>query len=1050
MWLTRTAVNRPVTTLMASTIVVLLGWMALRNLSVDLMPEIQFPTVSVETLYPGAGPEEVETLITRPLEQTLSSVNGFERLTSRSLEGSSTIRVQFTWGTDLDSAMADMRQSIDKVRDELPDEIDPPVLERYDVNDSPIMYLGLQSDLPLTELTRLLDRSIMPRLERLDGVARVGARGEVRREIQVNLDRAKLEALGMGVNEVIEALQQGNVSQPAGDFDEGHMQRLLRSRTEFASLEDIRSLIVRNRLDAVVRVRDVAEVVDGHEEITQLTRTNGEPGIMVYIFKQAGANTIDVSTEVHEAVEKINRDIPDANLVIRMDQSRFIRNAIDNIRMSALIGMGLAMAVLILFLRSFRSTLIIGVSMPLSVLATFVLIYFGGFTLNMVSFGGLVLGIGMLVDNSIVVLESIFRKREEGLTARGAAVEGTREVSAAITASTLTTMIVFLPLLFIEGVTGVLVHQLAYVVSFSLVCSLIASMSLTPALAAYWIRNTPDETVRGARGLRKLSETLHLVSRSSLGLAERAYGGVVRTALRFPAATAFALLFVMAAVAGLLPRVGTDFLPKTDDGRLGVTGRMAAGIQLATLDRQTKVIERTVTDLVPDAESMSVFIGDDADDGDDWNEARLIVQLSPSSARSITSEDVRKQIEDSLPPIAGMELKVRAWGAIRLFRMFGSDEGDNLAVLINGHDRETASELAAAVVRVMESIPGITNVEVQEDEKRPELETLVDREKARLLGISVQDITQTLESTIRGTPATVFRDDGDEFNVMVRLREADRSRLSDIGQVGVATASQRIIPLRNLVDFKPGEAPMAIDRSDKQRVSVVTAGTEGRDLGAVVGELQSRLDALPRPEGFDVVIRGDWEEQQESFRTLQFGFLLAVLLMYMIMAAQFESLRDPLLILVTLPLAAIGVILVLVFWDTTLNAQSFIGLVVLAGIVVNNAIVLIDYVNQLRRLRPERDLSEIIEQAAVRRFRPIIMTTLTTVLGMLPVALALGEGSELQAPLARVVVGGLISGTLITLVAIPVVCFVASGRRVDAGPDEETEAARSSELVPAS
>ncbi len=1049
MSLTRLAVHRPITTLMASLVVVLLGWMALKDLRVDLMPDLQFPTVSVETLYPGAGPEEVETLITRPLEQTLSSVNGFERLSSESLEGSSDIRVQFRWGTDLDSAMADMRQAIDKVREDMPRDIDPPLLERYDVNDSPVMYLGVQSELPPTKLTRMIERNIIPRLERLDGVARVGMRGEVRREIQVNLDRVKLEALGMGVNEVLTALQLGNVNQPAGDFDEGSVQRLLRSRTEFETLDDIRNVIVRHRVDAVVRVRDVAEVVDGHEEITQLTRMNGQPGIMVYVFQQSGANTIDVSDEVQGAIADLNRELRDARLVVRLDRSRFIRSAIAELRESVFVGMALAMAILVLFLRSFRSTMIIAVSMPLSVLATFVFMYFGGMTLNMVSFGGLALGIGMLVDNSIVVLESIFVKRDEGLGPLEAAVAGTGEVGAAVVSSTLTTLIVFLPLLFIQGMTGLLVAQLAYVVSISLMCSLIASLTLTPALAAHWLKWAPGES-RGRRRWRifgGLVDRLHATSHVGMSGMERVYGAALDAALRRPGLTLFSLLFLFCATLGLLPRVGSEFLPQPDDGRLGVTGSMAPGTRLETLDQQTKILEAALNEQLSDAESISVFVGDEADDGDSWHECRFSIQLRPRGERKEPAAAVRRRIDENAPDIAGMRVKSRMNSALPMYRMFGS-EGDSLAVLIRGHDRETASELADAVSRVLRGVVGVVNVERQEDERRPELATLVDRSKASLLDISVRDITQTLETTVRGTRATVFREDGDEFNVTVRLRESDRSRLADIGQVGIATPLGHIVPLRNLVRFEAGDAPLAVERLDRQRVAIVTAGTEGRDLGGIVTELEQKLAAIPLPDGFSVEVGGDWEEQQESFRELHVGFWLAIVLMYVIMAAQFETLRDPLLILCTLPLGAIGVILALVFWDTTLNVQSFIGIVVLSGIVVDNAIVMVDYIAQLRRAHTEQDVRDLVRRGAVRRLRPVLMTSLTTVLGMLPVAFGWGEGGELQAPLARVVVGGLVSGTLTTLVGIPVVYMLASrpaAVRVDRADDEERAGRR--ELV---
>ena len=1031
MSLPKLAVHRPISTLMASIIIALLGWVAVNELSVDLMPDLEFPTITVTTLYPGAGPEEVETLITRPLEQVLSSVNGFEQLTSRSLEGSSSIRVQFKWGADLDVAVDEMRQAIDKVRQYFPEGIDLPYLRRYDANDSPVLYLGLNSDLPVTELTRMAEKTITPQLERLDGVARVGMRGNVRREIHVDIDREKLESLGIGVNQVVTALRAGNISKPAGDFEEGHLNRLIRSRSEFQSLDEIRNLVVQRSGATIIRISDVAEVVDSHERITQRTRTNGLPGIMMYVFKQAGANTIDVSDSVQDVIEELNEELRGAELVLRLDKSDYIRQSIKNLRESALFGMGLAMLVLVVFLRSFRSTFIIGISMPLSVLGAFVLIYFKGYTLNMVSFGGLALGIGMLVDNSIVVLESIFRKREEGFDSKQAAVEGTTEVAGAITASTVTTLIVFLPLVFTHGMTGILLHQLAFVVCGSMICSLFISLTLTPALAAYWLTNrreskqsdgvTDGKASRLRHFLSIPAQLIHRFTNSIFAAVENVYAWFLTIALKFYPITGSILLVIFAATLGLTPRIGTDFLPKTDDGRLGITGVMAPGIQLQTLDRQTAQLEAAIAQSIPEADTSSVFIGDEADDGEDWNESRAILQLVPRDERDETAEQIRARFMKKLKAIPGMQVSARVYGGLPLGRMFRSNGDDNIAIFVRGHDRETANQLAEAVMDRMQSVQGLVNVEKQMDKNRPELMTVIDRTKASHLGVTVETITDTLETTFRGREATVFREDGDEFNVLVRLSEEDRSKQSDLNQVSVTTEDGMLIPLGNLVSFELGSAPLAIDRVDRQRVVVITASSEGRDLGNVVDDLKTELASLSVPEGFHVDISGDWEEQQESFNLLVQGFLLAVLLMYMVMAAQFESLRDPFLILFTIPLAAVGVILVLVFWDTSLNVQSFIGLIVLAGVVVNNAIVLVDYTNKLRARHPEKPALEITRMASVRRFRPIIMTTLTTVLGMLPVAIGAGEGGELQAPVARVVIGGLLSGSVITLVLIPLI-----------------------------
>ena len=1017
MLLTRVAVHRPITTMMVALVVALLGGIAVDRLSVDLLPRVDYPTISVKTLYRGAAPEEIETLLTRPLEQALSSVKGVEELSSVSAEGVSEIRVRMIWGADLDVAINEMQQSVQRIQQRLPEGIDGPYFRRYDESDSPIIYLGLESQLSPIETTRRAETEIVPELEKLAGVGLVRLRGAVRREIQVDLDRQKLESLNMGVNEVVEALDRQNINQPAGDFDEGNVQRLVRSHGEFQSLDEISQTVVREHAGAIVQVRDVGRVHDGIEERTDVSRVNGQEGLLIYVNKQSDANTVAVSRTVRRAVEDLNTRLSELHLKIRVDKSEFVVQSIDNIRHSAVFGMSLAAVVLLIFLRSFRSTIVIGLSMPFSVLATFVLLYFRGFTLNMVSFGGLALGMGLLVDNSIVVLEAIYRRIEEGQDVKQAAVDGAGEVGSAIVASTLTTLTVFLPLVFIGGMTGLLLHQLAWVVCFALACSLLASLTLTPMLAAHWGLGRSAGEREGWR--QRLSDR----TRRVFALWEWSYERMLRWALARPGRVIWSLLLILSAVIGLYPRIGTELMPKADEGDLRVRAHMAPGIQLEHLHRQAQRIESAVIGSIPDQERTTVasFIGGDRDDADDWNECWLRIQLVPRSQRTRTAEEIREDLAQSLGPLPGMRIRVEAQTEMMLARMLSFGGGD-VEVEVRGHDLEQAGQLADAVSRRMERIPGLINVNVERADRRPELAVHVDRVKASLLGVSVKDIAQTLETTIRGTEATLFRDEGDEFNVLVRLRDADRDRLPDIERVGVTTGSGQVIALRDLVRFDTGNSPLQISRNARQRVLQVSADVGDRDLGGVVKDLQEVLSDQEWPSGFGYRIVGDWEEQQRSFGELTQGLVLALVLMYMVMASQFESLRDPLVILVTVPLGAIGVILALFLTGTTLNAQSFIGIVMLAGIVVNNAIVLVDCINQHRVADPTAEMVEIIVQGSVRRFRPILMTTATTVLAMVPIALGWGEGGELQAPMARVVIGGLLSGSLITLLAIPIVC----------------------------
>lgn len=1026
MKLTRLAVDRPIATLMACLVVIILGVVSVGLLSVDLMPSVEMPTASVTTLYPGAGPEEIETLITRPLEQSLTSVPGFERVTSRSLEGSSNIQLEFAWGTDLDAAVSDMRQAIDRVMRELPEDCDPPTIRRYDSNDSPIIYMGVTSKLSPVELTRLVEKTVIPRFERLPGAARVGMRGDVRREIHVEVDKGKVESLQLGLNEVVDALSRGNINRPTGDFQEGNVHRLIRSQSEYANLEEIRNQVIRQSGDASIRVRDVATVEDSHERITQLTRVNGEPGMMVYVFKQSGANVIDVSDRVREVMADLNEEMTDLQMSVRVDAAEFIRQSIRNIRKSAIEGMVLTMLVLLLFLGSMRSTIIIGITMPLSVFCTFILIYYQGYTLNMVSFGGLALGIGMLVDNSIVVLESIFCYRDAGLSPKEAAIKGTDEVAMAIVASTLTSIIVFVPILFMKGIPSILLGQLAFVVTCSQISSLFVGLTLTPMLAAYLLE--PKGEVEKAvsfwaklsRGFGNFVQWLLTPTRWVVIGIEKLYEWALRKALNWPAATLALVLLAASTTLGLLPRVGTDFLPKTDDGRLSITGEMPPGIQLADLERQAILLEQKAVELTPERLGYSNFIGDRAEEADNWHECRVSLQIKPRDQRTATSEEIRKRVASKLNDIPGMKVTARLQSMMPFMRNLGV-EGDGLTVLVRGHDRETAENLARLVKDVMLSVPGLVNVDLVQKEKRPELVTRIDRARSSNLGLDVAEVIQTLETAVRGTRATMFREDGDEFPVIVRLREEDRLRAEDLGGIGIAARSGNLIPLSNIVGFAPSNAPMAIQRLDRQRAILVSSGVENRDLGAVIRDLEAAFKEIEVPSGYMIEIKGDAEEQSKSFLMMSLGVILSIALIYIAMAAQYESLLDPLIILGSLPLGAVGVILVLVYWNTTLNVQSFIGVIILAGIVVNNAIVLVDYFRQLQRENPEAPVGDLIYRSASRRLRPVLMTMLTTVLGMIPMSLGVGEGGELQAPLGRVVVGGMTSGTIITLIVIPLI-----------------------------
>ena len=1009
------SIRRPVTILMGCLIATLLGAVAFVNIPIDLMPDIVFPTLSISADYEGVAPEEIETLVTRPLEEAFSAAPGVEEVTSRSTEGRSFIRVRFSFGADLDEAANELRTRLDRRRDILPEDMDSPTIFKFDATQFPIMYMAVSADdMDSRRLRHYVEKNLQYRMERVPGVAQFTVRGGLRRQIHVNLDLEKLRALDLSVAEVVRTVRNENLNRPVGPVREGRYEVLLRTNGEFASVDDILKVSVATRNGVPVYLRDIAAVEDAHEDIRYYVAVNGRPAVNMMVYKQSGANTVKVADAVWEEVERIHRDYPNIHVTAMFDQSSFIRGAISNLRDAALMGSGLAVFVLFFFLRSVSSTAIIGVAIPVSVITTFAVMFFNGFTLNIISFGGLALGVGMLVDNSIVVLENIFRHRERGKTLLQASLQGSREVAAAITASTLTTIAVFVPVLFMGGIAAQNFQQLAYVVSFSLLCSLVIALTVVPALCSRFLIAAKDE--------KRRSGWILFIDRIHAGLEER-YSRVIAWAVGHRRVVVIAAGAVFAGAVYLAPFVGVELQPEADEGELRISLELEPGAHVDVTDAIVQEISASIRENVPEVETVSSESGASPSPfrPSGMNMGSLRVQLVPHAERSRSAQEVATQIRGLARSRPGLVVRTRVSGSfIRRMTSFGGGDGDRLAVEIRGHQIEVAQDLAHRVRDIMMSTPGITSSQVSLRPGQPEMVVTVDRAKASSLGLRVSEVADTLETAIGGTRASFYREEGDEYDIVVRLQEKDRLTLGSVGQIPVTTPGGRTLPAESIVRMKRQEGPIEINRADQQRIITVSGTIADRDLGSVVGDLQAAFQQLPKPEGYEIRFGGEWEEQQEAFRAMFFAALLALVLVYMVMASQFESLRDPFIILFSIPLAAIGVILILLVTGTTFNIQGFLGVIVLVGIVVNNAIVLVDYANRLRR-EGKLTLHDAVVTAGRRRLRPILMTTITTVLGLLPMALGLGEGGEMQAPMARVVIGGLTTSTLITLVVIPVI-----------------------------
>lgn len=1020
MSLTDVSIRRPVATAMFYLVVVTVGVVGFASLPVDLLPPIELSRLTVFTRYANVGPEEIEQIITDPVENAVSGVPNIERVTSRSQEGVSFVSLEFAQGTTLDEAANDIRSALDRIRDNLPPEAEPPGIWKFDPNNISIVEIAVASTRPLDEVTRIIERDVAQRFEQIPGVGTLEVRGGINKEIRVDLERDRLQAAGLTPNDVQQAIARENTKLPGGNVKEGVSDLYVRSLGEFTSVDQIANTVIRYVGDNPVYVRDVASVVDGYQDASFLSELNGLPVIRLTIQKQSGANTVTVADAIRAEVERLNAERSDIRMTVISDQSTFIRQSISSVQTSAFWGGLLAIFVLFLFLRNGSSTFIIALAIPISVVATFGVLFFGGMTLNQMTFGGLALGIGMMVDNGIVVLENIVRHREEkGMGLVESARVGTREVVGAIIASTLTTCVIFLPLVFMETTTGELFQALALVVVFALGCSLLVAMTIIPVLSSRFL--TVKSRVSGEPTKKRSRFQLffeRLENRYSASLT----GVVARRR------TVFGVTVLLVGICvWLWPTIPVELAPPTDADEISVDLDMAEGTNIAVVKTYLNELERAVRPLIPQDEITAVST--EVRGGN----AQIEIALKPSDQRTVNSQEladsIRRELEGKIP---GAEIRVQAQSGLWILRrLFRSGDGtEAVEIELRGYDLDVSDQIANEMMTRMQTVPGVADVRLGRREGRPEQNLIFDRDKIASLGLSVQEVGRAVQTSVGGSRAGQFRVGGDEFPITVRLRPEDRLSLQDLDDISVRTPSGEVVPVSSLIQPRRGRAPTTIQRVSGQRVTYVSASLEeGTALGDAVEAIRAELLKMNMPEGYSFTFGGEYLEQQKAQRDFLVAVLLALALIYMVMAGQFERFLDPLIVMFAVPAAIVGVVPTLILTGTSLNMQSIMGLVMLIGIVVNNAIVLVDYINLLRREQDKTVLEAVVEAGRLR-LRPILMTTLTTTLGLLPLAIGFGAGSEIQAPLARVVIGGLLASTLITLVLIPVV-YVTSYQIVE-------------------
>ncbi len=1055
------ATRRRVTILMVTVAVVLFGFVSLTRLKLNLLPDLSYPTLTVRTDLPGAAPLELETLITRPIEESVGIIRNVRSVRSVSRAGQADVILEFAWGTDMDLAGIDVREKIDLLQ--LPLEASRPILLRFDPSTEPVMrYAFVDTEEfaqaspaesgsveRLKALRRFADDRLKPDLESVDGSAAVKVSGGYEDEIQIFVDQGKLAQLNLSIEMIAQRLREENVNLSGGRLEQGTQRFLVRTLNEFGSVQEMADAIIANVDGTPVYLRDVASVTSGYKDREAITRVDGRESVELAVYKEGDANTVQLAAGIRARIEELGKSLPAGTaMTLVYDQSKFISSAIGEVREAAILGGILAILVLYLFLRDARATLITGLAIPVSVIGTFVLMYMFDLSLNIMSLGGIALAVGMLVDNAVVVLENIVRHREEGRSRVEAARLGTSEVGTAITAATLTSVAVFFPMVFITGIAGQLFRDQALTVSFSLLFSLVVAMTLVPMLAAgkpeYEVPDPDRQPGRAGRGIaRALAWKRWLTTRISDGMAwllgwpagwtqsgfaavQRVYLPALRWSLVNRGRVVLVSLIVLLATAALVPRLGSELIPQLSQGEFIADLRLAPGTPLEQTDRAMAAAQADAMELENVALSYAVtgtgnrLDASPTDAGE--NTGRLSVTLTPGAGPEEESAAINA-LRAKFESLAGVQYQ---FSKPALFS-FASP----LEVTITGYDLDRLRSVAEQVRFAMQASPTFSDIKSTVEAGNPEIQIVFDQERAAQLGITVRELADRVVSSVRGDIATRYKLREKKIDVLVRSVNTRASSVEEIRSLIINPGSDRPLPLSAVAEVTVATGPAEIRRTRQQRVAIVTANLSSGDFGSAVAELRGIVDAVEMPVGTSAAVSGQSDDMAESFRSLQFTMLLAVFLVYLVMASQFESLLHPFVILLTIPLALTGSVWAMFLTGTTVNVVAYIGLIMLAGIVVNQSIVLIDAVNQAR----ERGMAkhDAIIEAARLRLRPIVITKLTTILGLLPMAIGLGEGAEIRKPMAITVIGGVAVASFFTLLVIPVVYSLLDRKRFHAG-----------------
>ncbi|MFU8812331.1 MAG: efflux RND transporter permease subunit [Balneolaceae bacterium] len=1019
--LSKLAVKRPITFLMISLILIGFGLFGLTNLRLNLYPDVSFPTITVYTTYEGVAPEDMETLVTRPIEETVGSVSGIQRVRSLSSQGASVVRLNFSWGTDLFMAETEVRKRLDQIRRSLPQDAEQPVVFSYDPNDEPVVVLTLTSDTrSARELRTFSTQQLEQRLERIEGIASAATAGGLDRQINVHISSAQMRAYGLDVAAVANRLRQDNIQIPAGELSEGETTYSLRTIGDYRNLDQIRNSIVAVREGNPIYLKDVARIEDGIAQPIGNVRVQGNDGVIINVYKQSDSNIVAAAGGVMRALDELRAITPaGVDLEVLTNRADFIEMSISNLVWTAFQAIFLVMVMLLLFLRSGRSSLIVAVSIPVSIITTFSIMYWADVSLNIISLSGLTLAVGLVVDNAVVVLENIFRFKEDGEAGDVASVKGAQEVANPVVMSTLTTLVVFLPVLFVPGIAGLLFRDLALTISFALIVSVLVALTLIPVMSSRLFAKKGDLGAGAALAANAAKAGFFQGMAGALTRGferlENRYNKMIGSLLPksgWVVATAFVLFLASMPIYFLL---GGEFFPEVDENNIVLEVQREPGVNLFELERTILQVEEIIRRDVPEARLIVSDYGDkvgiEGADNPGGNSGTVRIELVPVNERDRGQFEITAAVLQELNQVPGANIREVREDPL-------SPDGETgLIVQIYGFDDAMKKELAQTVMQRMRTIDGIANVFSTADQGRPELRIEMDRERISRVGLTTSQVANAVSNAVRGDIATTFVERGVEFEVLVQLEANERASSTALDDIQIQAADGVWMPLKNLATINRYTGPASIVRVNQERMVEVEADLDGIDLKTATEQTRAQLVNIQWPDGYRFEIAGSAEDQQRSFLYLIIAFSIAGILTYMVMASQFESLVEPFIIIVTIPLALTGVLLMLWATSTPVSVTAMVGLVLLTGIVVNNGIVMIDYIKILQSRGQER--LQAIADGATRRLRPILMTAFTTILAMVPLALQLGAGSETWSPMARTVIGGLTMSTVLMLFAVP-------------------------------